>query len=482
MRNVFVLPLVIILQAALFSQTRQGAAPQTIAFTHVTVIDPASAAVRRDLTVVITGNRISALGKTGDDAMPKGAQVAPATGKFMIPGLWDMHAHFAYEARDVEKIYFPLQVVNGVTGVRDMGSVGHSIERIKDWRARIAEGRLIGPRIGETGMYLPHFEDDESVTRASVRRIKRSGYDFVKVYSFISRVSFFAAVDEMKRQGISFAGHVPAALNAGEASEAGQRSMEHLQEMLTSSSTKEVELRKEAADWGKRVAELKGKPLTPALIEEGWRLLDKHIQTYSEEKASQLAARFVKNNTWHCPTLVVNRQYALREKPEIILGDPRARYIPLSQLHVWRLFAEAENSYPADWFAAERRRDELHLRMVKLLHLAGVGILAGADATGYPFPGFSLHDELALFVQAGLMPMEALRTATFNPAKYLGLLDSLGAIEPGKFADLVLLDADPLEDISNTKRIHAVMVNGRYLPKERLQEMLTEIEAAADKR
>jgi len=236
MKNVFVLPLIIILQAALFSQTRQGAAPQTIAFTHVTVIDPASAAVRRDLTVVITGNRISALGKTGEVAMPKGAQAVDATGKFMIPGLWDMHAHFAYEARDVEKIYFPLQVINGVTGVRDMGSVGHPIERIKDWRARIEEGKLIGPRIGQTGMYLAYSEDDESVTRASVRRIKRSGYDFVKVYSFISRVSFFAAVDEMKRQGISFAGHVPAALNVGEASEAGQRSIEHLQEMLTSSS------------------------------------------------------------------------------------------------------------------------------------------------------------------------------------------------------------------------------------------------------
>jgi imidazolonepropionase-like amidohydrolase len=124
----------------------------------------------------------------------------------------------------------------------------------------------------------------------------------------------------------------------------------------------------------------------------------------------------------------------------------------------------------------------LHLRMVKLLHRAGVGILAGADATGYPFPGFSLHDELALFVQAGLTPLEALRTATYNPAKYLGLLDSLGAIEPGKIADLALLDADPLEEISNTKRIHAVVVNGRYLPKERLQKMLAEIEADAEER
>jgi imidazolonepropionase-like amidohydrolase len=125
---------------------------------------------------------------------------------------------------------------------------------------------------------------------------------------------------------------------------------------------------------------------------------------------------------------------------------------------------------------------DLRLRMVKLLHRAGVGILAGADATGYPFPGFSLHDELALFVQAGLTPLEALRTATFNPAKYLGLLDSLGAIEPGKLADLALLDADPLKEISNTKRIHAVVVNGRYLPKERLQKMLAEIEADAEER
>src|SRR5262245_10443265 len=183
MRNVIVLPLIIILHVALLPQTRQGPAPQTIAFTHVTVIDPASAAVRRDLTVVITGNRISALGKIGEVAMPKEAQVVDATGKFMIPGLWDMHAHFVYEARDVEKIYFPLQVVNGVTGVRDMGSVRHSIERIKDWRARIAEGELIGPRIGQTGMFMADKGADEGIARQSVQRIKRAGYDFVKVYS-----------------------------------------------------------------------------------------------------------------------------------------------------------------------------------------------------------------------------------------------------------------------------------------------------------
>ena len=120
MRNVFVLLLIIILHAALFSQTRQSGTPQTIAFTHITVIDPASAAVKRDLTVIITGNRISALSKTGEVAIPEGAQVVDATGKFMIPGLWDMHAHFVWEARDVEQIYFPLQVANGMTGVRDM--------------------------------------------------------------------------------------------------------------------------------------------------------------------------------------------------------------------------------------------------------------------------------------------------------------------------------------------------------------------------
>ena len=259
--------------------------------------------------------------------------------------------------------------------------------------------------------------------------------------------------------------------------------MEHLLEMMTSCSTKEAELRKESAGWGRKCDELKGKPLTPALIEKGWRLLDRHIETYSAEKAAQLAARFARNNTWHCPTLVSNRQFALLEKPEIIQSDPRARYIPLSERQGWLRFAEAQRSYSADWFAAERRKDELHLRMVKLLHRAGVGILAGVDAPSmYPFPGFSLHDELALLAQAGLTPMEALRTATFNPAKYLGMLDSLGAIEPGKLADLALLDADPLEDISNTKRIHAVVVNGRYLPKERLQKMLAEIEVVANKR
>jgi imidazolonepropionase-like amidohydrolase len=216
---------------------------QSLVLTHVTVIDMTGEPPKADRTVIITGDRIVALGRSGDVVVPPNALVVDATGKFLIPGLWDIHMHTVYDkAVDTERTLLPLFIANGITGVRNMGSI-NSLAQLNKWRRASAEGKLIAPRLvagqqidGSGGINVPfvYRVKTETEARAAVRRIKREGFDFVKVYSRLSREAYFAVADEAKRSGIPFVGHVSTAVNDGEASDAGQKSIEHLDGMLLS--------------------------------------------------------------------------------------------------------------------------------------------------------------------------------------------------------------------------------------------------------
>jgi Amidohydrolase family len=224
-------------------------------------------------------------------------------------------------------------------------------------------------------------------------------------------------------------------------------------------STKEAELQK-------------ARELTPALAEEMWR-------TQDAQKCQALFRRFAKNGTWHTPTIALHRMLAFRREQDFI-SDVRLRYVPIDTVQEWLKPAREAESVDLE---TRKARFQKKLEYVGAMHSAGVRLLAGTDI-GNPFlyPGFSLHDELELFVQAGLTPLEALKTATVNPAKYLGLSRSLGTIEKGKVADLVLLEANPLANIRNTQKIAAVVVNGSYISKPELQKMVLDVEAAAKKK
>jgi hypothetical protein len=286
--------------------------------------------------------------------------------------------------------------------------------------------------------------------RAAVRILQRSGYNFIKVYNNLPRDGYFTIAEESRALNIPFAGHVPEAVSVGEASDAGQRSQEHLINILLACSTREDELRAE------RLATM----ADPALSGEArLRLIafpnpEGLFDTYSEEKAAALFAKFTKNGTWQTPTLVLL---------DAFLRRPEAAR---KQFYM-------KNLTTADFDALLARIRALLVRYQKLvgdMHRAGVPILAGTDSSAFTpiLPGVGLHEELALLVDSGLTPMEALQSATRNPAMYFGQLAALGTIEPGKSADLVLLDADPLKDIHNTQKIHAVVMRGRYFPREEL--------------
>ncbi len=444
--------------------TAAGAEPALI-LNHVTVIDATGRPAQADMAIVVEGSRIVALAPSSSFHPPKGARMVDATGKYVIPGLWDMHVHMIFGdwlAKD-EKIILPLFVANGVTGVRDMGG---DLEDLKSWRAQIEAGRLLGPRMVLSGPVLdgpvPRFPSSVAVKNAgdaarAVDDLKKSGADFIKFQSLISRDSYFAAVDEAKKLGIPFAGHVPDAIRASEASNAVQRSIEHLTGIFEGCSAMEDELMKGPKGPGKFVA------------------------TFDPTRAQTLIALLAKNQTWQVPTLVWEHGGTLIDTRDFT-KDPLTKYAPVAwKDRTWPMFTKDILHDLTDPLPVREKFIQMEMDMVKQMHRAGVPFLAGTDTAAgvHVFPGFSLHDELAYLVEAGFTPMEALQTATRNPAEFLGMLYDLGTVEKGKLADLVVLDANPLDDIHNTRKIRAVVLAGRYFSREQLDAMLEGVAQAA---
>ena len=442
------------------SRAEQREAP--VALTHVTVIDATGRPADPDMTVIIKGDRIATVGRSGAVKIPRDARVVDASGKWLIPGLWDMHVHV-----DGNERALTLFVANGVTAVRDMGGSAEDFERLKKWRTETEARTRLGPHVFSAGVILdgsppirPWYlaAADVSQGRKAVVSLKQRGADFVKVYEMLDRDTYYAIADEARRRRLPFVGHVPGSVTAAEASDAGQKSVEHLVRVLLGSSSAESELR----------PKLNGPPFT--LVVYARELLE----TYDPARAQTLFARFVRNKTWHCPTLTSKRPYA-EEDASYLLNDPRARFLTLDEREGLKRFVAI---FKRDFAAAPPTIEdtengkaifEKHVELVRTMQRAGVRLLAGTDGS---FPGFDLHDELGLLVRAGLTPMEALQAATRNAAEFFGLSAKLGTIGRGKTADLVLLDGNPLEDIANTRKIAAVILGGRLLESGRLQEML----------
>jgi len=451
-----------------FSPTYGAQQPLTSAILlieDVTVIDATGGPAQPHRTVVVRGDRIEGI-FDGYHAQLSDAVRVDGKGKFVIPGLWDMHVHMVFGTwfPHGKEITLPLFVANGVTGVRDMGG---ELEVLQQWRKEIVSGALIGPRMVISGPMLdgpqPRFPSSIAIKtpedgRRAVDDLKKRGADFIKLQSLIPREAVFAIADEARKQGVPFVGHVPDSVRASEASNAGQNSFEHLIGVFEGSSPLEEEFLKGAKGQGKFLA------------------------SYDPARAATLFALLAKNHTWQCPTLVWERGGNLIDEADFA-HDARAKYVPAYWKDVtWKRFTEEIiHDFNTDDLSTRKRFVEKELEVVKGMHRAGVQFLAGTDTPPgvYVFPGFSLHEELQRFVAAGFTPMEALQTATLNPAKFLGMEAQLGTVEKGKLADLVLLDANPLDDIRNTQKIAAVIVNGHYLSRADLDKMLAGVEAIA---
>ena len=433
---------------------------------NVTVVDVRTGTLQPDHTVIIEGNHIAFAGPNKSAKFSRHARLISGRNLFVIPGLWDMHVHLVFGDwfPDSQEISLPLFVANGVTGVRDMGS---ELGIVQGWRNEIKAGRLIGPCIRTSGPMLdgpkPRFPSSVAIAtpddaRRAIADLKRSGADFIKLQSLIPRDAVFAIADEAKKQEIAFEGHVPDSVRASEMSEAGMKSFEHLIGIFEGSSPAEDDF-------------LKGNKT------EG-----RFLATFDPVRAASLAEMLAKNQTWQCPTLVWERGGNLIDVSDFS-KDTRVKYVPASWKNkTWKRFTEEiTQGYGTDDLATRKKFIEKELEVVGNLHKAGVPFLAGTDTPAgvHIFPGYSLHEELQRFVAAGFSPLEALQTATINPARFFGMEEQGGSVEKGKLADLVLLSANPLEDITNTQKIAAVIANGRYLRRAELDKMLGRVETAA---
>lgn len=462
----------------LASVPRSLAAPESpqIAFLHVTVVDSTSSAPRLEQVVVIAGGRITAVGPFARVKPPKGARVVDGQGKFLIPGLWDMHVHLAGLNSDPawsKQVLLPLLLASGVTGVRDMGG---DLETLLAWKRDVEAETLLGPHIIASGPFLvsngkkapeqmPVANADQA--RAAVRDLKRRGADFVKIISVPSKEVFFAVADESKKQNIPFAGHLPFQVSAVEASNAGIASIEHLlySAFSLSFSSKEDELRQRLV-----AAEEKGDSV-------GWeQIAHESDASYSKEKAVVLFQTLKRNATWVTPTLASINTASHPEEWDV--SDPELHFLPASLAQQWRESThDAEMKAKAAWLARQATND---WKLTGELRQNGIALLAGSDSLDpFNFPGESLHRELAELVRAGLTPSDALRSATIGAAKFLGRDKELGTVEVGKTADLVLLDGSPVENIANTQRIAAVVRGGNYLDRAALDHLLAQAKAAA---
>jgi hypothetical protein len=431
-----------------------------------------------DQTVLIDNEKIVALGPANSISIPADAKTIDANGKFLIPGLADMHVHLtgAGEPGGSREFFLPLLIANGITTVRDMGGY---LDSLIPLRKEIEEGKRLGPRIVFAGPYLdgdpPAFQpsvivNNRADAEAAVLWLKQRGVDFFKVQSNLSRDAYFAIAQDCRAEHLTFAGHVPDRVSAFEAADSGQRSIEHLTCELRACSSNEVELMRKQFHVPQRketTAQAKVRVLA-------WQ--QEVLNSYSEQKAAALIAKFKAQQTWQTPTLILLRNDAFLS-PELDLpNDLRVKYVPVRFLNNWRKgYDQQVKNISADEFSLRAALLEKSLGLVTLMQKGGVKILAGTDsAAPYVFPGSSLHEELALLVKAGLTPAEALETATRNPAEFLGLLDSQGTITVGKNADLALLDANPLEDIRNTQKIHAVILRGKLLDRSTLDQLLAD--------
>jgi imidazolonepropionase-like amidohydrolase len=428
----------------------------SLALTHVTIIGTTGAAAQPNMTVLIQGNRITVVAPTNAVTLPADTFVVPAAGQYLIPGLWDMHVHLSYTAA----LSLPAFVANGVTSVRDMGS---DLDQVDAWRQQIVVGASIGPRIVRPGPMLDGLKEDmryrQAVTSAAeayaaVTALQRRGVDFIKVHNLVPREAYFAIAAACKQHGLTFVGHIPQGISAEEVAEAGQKSIEHTESLAEAAL---FQLTEPASSWEDAVA------------------------SYTDARHQNAFAQFARQGIWYCPTLVAYRANAFANAA-FVRHNPLQKYLAPSMVTFQDTWMPLEpEPLPDEDYALQRAFFISLLGLVRAMHAASVQLLAGTDPpVRGVFPGFSLHDELELLVEAGLTPLQALQVATLNPARFLGMQETLGSIEPGKLADLVLLDADPLMAISNTRRIAAVIVNGRLFSRQALDQLLTEVESAAE--
>ena len=426
-------------------------------FTHINIIDVETGKIIKDQTVFIDGNKIKSISSQPID-IAKNA-IYDCTGKYLMPGLWDMHMHDADDSFTRFE-YIPLFIANGVTGMRDMWGSAAMLKLKSD----IDAGRFIGPRMivgspiieGDLS-FFPNSLKATTETQGChlVDSLFNEGYDFIKVYSTVREPVYLAIADECKKKNIPLEGHLPIEVGLEEAIDAGQRSFEHNFSINRYLTGKEAENLK----WSHHYLD------TARSARDGQFMVRTEPLGISEKDfylPTELLNKMIKKRVAVVPTLTLTRGRSIKAD-SMAMQTKGLEYLSAGFIGYWM---RQPPVFPEEFI-------KTFGAAAKFLINKGVLILAGTDVNN-PFcvPGFGLQQELINLHNAGLTNLQVLQTATLNPAKFLYKENELGTVTEGKLADLLILDDDPLSDISNTQKINAVVVNGRYFSKEDIARML----------
>ncbi|MEZ4586399.1 MAG: amidohydrolase family protein [Gemmatimonadales bacterium] len=459
--------------------------PADLLIEGVTLIDGTGADPVPDRAVAIEGDRIVAVGPSGSIVVGDETARIDGTGQWLMPGLWDMHVHLGGYGEGA----FPLFLANGVTTIRELGDDLATVVRLRD---EVRSGRLLGPEMLIAGPILdaPFLVRAVAGTRYEAGRravadsasavfwvdsLSRAGVDQLKVHSMTPRAAYFAILGRARQLGLPVVGHLPDSVMPREAIEAGQRTIEHTWRLDLATSSRRDELARWELEALQHAIDIAGDP--PAYMPLARIRLaagDSALASFDPVRAAEFAGWAAEREVWFDPTLVVIQ--AFLGLPEVA-DSAELRYLPAEARSVETLGTAS----PSPAAIAAMRRRYLSIRAsIDALIEGGARFVAGTDVPVMPLvPGFALHHELGALVDAGLTPMQALEAATANAARAAGRIDRVGTVAAGMRADLVLLDADPLAAIGNTRRIRAVVRGGRLLDRAALDGLLREAEARA---
>jgi imidazolonepropionase-like amidohydrolase len=456
------------------SPAHHTSGPKELEIRDVTIVDTERGSLLSHRTVLIEDGTVTSVSTSESLHTKPGVDVLDGHSRFLIPGLWDMHTHITHT--DVD---FPLYIANGVLGIRSMGGVQ---DQVFAWQKQLKDGALFGPMAfvsgpildgpkgpvhpAEYGVRIANAEEG----RAEVDNLRAQGADFVKVYDGLSRDSYFAIAAEANRIKLPFAGHVPGRVTILEAVHAGQRSIEHgIEQRGESSAEQDLIDRRGTQDFMAEAIKTGNFSLIPEGIARDGDIWLKH---FSQARADLLYRTLAKSETYLCPTLVTQHWVAygdeLSGKPDV-----RTRFIDPGTLVYWQPSMNMLTKYrtPA-YIAWVKVRYAKYLQQVPRQEALGVQLLAGTDLTvPFTYPGSSVHDEVRLMASTGMTNLQALQTATTHPVDFFGLQKTLGSIAVGKRAEFVLLDGNPLADLSNLDRIEAVITHGKILRRPELDSM-----------
>jgi hypothetical protein len=481
----FILLLIIALATSCNSdQIKIG--PKDLAIQNVSIVDVKTGEFWNNMSLIIRGNKIDTIGKSADFRLSGSDKWVDGSGKYLIPGLWDMHAHLFNEP-DIRNVGYPLFIANGITGIRIMAAdcldppcedPNMTIDQYRRLQNEIKAGQLLGPKSilasdyingtlkGESTVLKPRTEEHG---RQLARLLKDRQVDFIKIYDVLTPEAYYGITDEATKSKLEFAGHVPLTVKASTASITGQKSIEHIFAMLLECSDVEDEMREKFielfTDKHGNVSYWNANHANDLMLEV--------VKNYNPIKCQELYKTLRKNFTWFVPTLHHIELYY--PDAEDWKKSPNIKYMPKAEYDFF--VNEYEPAMRALHSPYHPEIEKMRIQFIVEAQKSGVGILAGSDVAEVGLVhGFSLHNELASLQNAGLTPLEVLQTATVNPAKYQNAIDSIGTIETGKIADLILLNKNPLEDIRNTQEIEAVFTNGIYLNRKDLDSLLLGVE------